>query len=143
MWVAAPGCSVSPVRAPLLSVVAPGGSAAPFFLRFPRCPGSLLLVAASLLLPVAPGVCGLVGCCPQQQATNKGGRANNSAPIGMCSIRSPLELKRTEILQGLQADMKGKMFSHDRFICGVRTLWLISHPRFVEKIGLKRGWNSL
>ena len=56
MWFVAPGCSVAPVRAPLLSVVAPGGSVAPFFLRFPRRPRSLLLVAASLLLPCVPFV---------------------------------------------------------------------------------------
>ena len=61
MWVVAPGCSVAPVRNPVLSVVAPGGSVAPFFLRFPRCPRSLLLVAASMLLPVVPLLRGSVG----------------------------------------------------------------------------------
>ena len=47
---------------PLLSVVAPGGSVAPFFLRFPRCPRLLLLVAASPLLPVVPLLRGLWVC---------------------------------------------------------------------------------
>ena len=61
MWVVAPGCPVAPVRAPVLSVVAPGGSVAPFFLRFLPCPRSLLLVAASMLLPVVPLFRGSVG----------------------------------------------------------------------------------
>ena len=61
MWVVAPGCSVAPVGAPSLSVDASGGSVAPLFLRFPRCPRLLLLVAASLLLPFVPFVPSLRG----------------------------------------------------------------------------------
>ena len=62
MWLVAPGCSVAPVGAPLLLVVAPGGSVAPLFMRFPRCPRLLLLVAASPSYPVVPLLRGLWVC---------------------------------------------------------------------------------
>ena len=88
MWVVASGCFVAPVRAPLLSVVAPGSSVAPFFLRFPRCPRSLLLVAASLLPPLVRGSMGLWAAAPVCSVDPVGAPSLPTVAIGLprCSL---------------------------------------------------------
>ena len=68
----------------------------------------------------------------------------SSAPIGRCSI--PLFKKAKFPPVSIRDEwriMKGKMFSLDRFIYGVRSLWLTSHPRSVEEIGIKQILDSL
>ena len=84
LWVAAPVCSVDPVGAPLLSVVAPCCSFAPLPLWFLRCP-RLWLPVVPLLTGVAPG-CSVAPVGAPSLPVVAFGCCSPIAPVGCCSV---------------------------------------------------------